>query len=480
MKNFKKKELKISNGITLIALVITIIILLILAGISIQMLTGENGVLNMLGKSSTTSDIKQVEELANLEVLDNLIGVKTVKESEKDIAGILEVLKNKGEIEGYGQTGQTIITGMSFGSAIEQDGLTLYLGGTEDIIKTVTFTSSDPSQDYYVQIKGRKYPIEKRNGKVIITPTEITIGDNPTGEITSVYSSNESFIKVEKVEGTTDKIKLKVIASGTANITVKYTEEIKTSFQATVQGIDPNAGFGAVNDAYKASFGKIVSGYNKSGTWRLFYADSYSAYLIRNSIGNYALNNLPGYGTSMISELGKNLNSRYTRWNTLTNISQYNTNEKRVAALLDTTKWVNYAAEGVATWAIGAPTLEMFIASYNATHTIRLDCKVDSSKAIGYKAGKNTSGGAVTSYSGYVDFIGNSTALDRAIYGPSSGYWWLASPWAGSSEKVVHLVSYDGGALEGNYSNNSDIAVRPLVSVPITKIGNGITITNSY
>ncbi len=58
MKNFKKKELKISNGITLIALVITIIILLILAGISIQMLTGENGVLNMLGKSSTTSDIK--------------------------------------------------------------------------------------------------------------------------------------------------------------------------------------------------------------------------------------------------------------------------------------------------------------------------------------------------------------------------------------------------------------------------------------
>lgn len=33
------------NGITLIALVITIIILLILAGISIATLTGENGIL---------------------------------------------------------------------------------------------------------------------------------------------------------------------------------------------------------------------------------------------------------------------------------------------------------------------------------------------------------------------------------------------------------------------------------------------------
>ena len=42
MKNFKKKSLKAHNGITLIALVITIIVLLILAGVSIAMLTGEN------------------------------------------------------------------------------------------------------------------------------------------------------------------------------------------------------------------------------------------------------------------------------------------------------------------------------------------------------------------------------------------------------------------------------------------------------
>ena len=33
------------QGITLIALVVTIIVLLILAGVSIQMLTGQNGIL---------------------------------------------------------------------------------------------------------------------------------------------------------------------------------------------------------------------------------------------------------------------------------------------------------------------------------------------------------------------------------------------------------------------------------------------------
>jgi len=39
MKNHTKNSLKASNGITLIALVITIIVLLILAGISISMLS---------------------------------------------------------------------------------------------------------------------------------------------------------------------------------------------------------------------------------------------------------------------------------------------------------------------------------------------------------------------------------------------------------------------------------------------------------
>ena len=38
-----KKIIKKNNGITLIALVITIIVLLILAGVTIATLTGENG-----------------------------------------------------------------------------------------------------------------------------------------------------------------------------------------------------------------------------------------------------------------------------------------------------------------------------------------------------------------------------------------------------------------------------------------------------
>ena len=47
MKYSKDKFKYNINGITLIALVITIIVLLILAGVSITMLTGNNGILTL-------------------------------------------------------------------------------------------------------------------------------------------------------------------------------------------------------------------------------------------------------------------------------------------------------------------------------------------------------------------------------------------------------------------------------------------------
>ena len=46
MKNLKIKRYSKNNGITLIALVITIIVLLILAGVSIATLTGQNRIIN--------------------------------------------------------------------------------------------------------------------------------------------------------------------------------------------------------------------------------------------------------------------------------------------------------------------------------------------------------------------------------------------------------------------------------------------------
>ena len=60
--------MKNQKGITLIALVITIIVLLILAGVSIAMLTGKNGILTQTNKAKYTQIEGQVKEEINLAV----------------------------------------------------------------------------------------------------------------------------------------------------------------------------------------------------------------------------------------------------------------------------------------------------------------------------------------------------------------------------------------------------------------------------
>lgn len=61
---------KNQSGITLIALVITIIVLLILAGVSIAMLTGENGILRKASSAKNASAIGEVEEAVKLGIAE--------------------------------------------------------------------------------------------------------------------------------------------------------------------------------------------------------------------------------------------------------------------------------------------------------------------------------------------------------------------------------------------------------------------------
>ena len=57
-----KYKNKVEKGITLIALVITIIVLLILAGISITMLSGDNSILNRAGQAKNKTELTSLKE----------------------------------------------------------------------------------------------------------------------------------------------------------------------------------------------------------------------------------------------------------------------------------------------------------------------------------------------------------------------------------------------------------------------------------
>ena len=90
MKRNKKILKRKEKGITLIALVITIIVLLILAGVSIAMLTGENGILTQAQRAkSETEEAQEKEEillaLNTLQIDDNGYKKVTKEEFQKEI-----------------------------------------------------------------------------------------------------------------------------------------------------------------------------------------------------------------------------------------------------------------------------------------------------------------------------------------------------------------------------------------------------------
>ncbi len=80
-KRIKKRE----KGITLIALVITIIVLLILAGVSISMLTDENGILNRATDASKKTQFASEKEAIEFVINDMKIGSYISDESKVTI-----------------------------------------------------------------------------------------------------------------------------------------------------------------------------------------------------------------------------------------------------------------------------------------------------------------------------------------------------------------------------------------------------------
>ena len=111
-----KETLKRNKGITLIALVVTIIVLLILAGISIAMLTGQNGILNRASEAQEKTGTAQTEELVKLSVTDALTqGLGSLTDVNLKTALNNNIGAGKYEISGDATSGWTVtVNGKEF------------------------------------------------------------------------------------------------------------------------------------------------------------------------------------------------------------------------------------------------------------------------------------------------------------------------------------------------------------------------------
>ena len=116
------------KGITLIALVITIIVLLILAGVSIAMLTGQNGILTQAQNAKTTNESKSAEEKVKLAVM-----------GARADDGTLTVGKLRTELANYGGT----VEGDTFPVTATVDGKSFTVDANGNV--TVSGSSTEPN-----------------------------------------------------------------------------------------------------------------------------------------------------------------------------------------------------------------------------------------------------------------------------------------------------------------------------------------------
>ena len=364
-----KTKFKNAKGITLIALVITIIVLLILAGVTIATLTGDNGILNQAGKAKDkTTEAESIErvqvEVAGSYGLDGTI--------DKD-----QLNKNLGNIAGL-KIGES-----NFGG--------------ENIVKELPAT---------VTLNGYNIGIDANGG-------------------------------VEKIP--------EIIAKIRAN---------------------PQAYYGKKVTNYKASD-------SDTNTYRIFYVDKdnyfkdgyNTIYLKADFSGIVSCSTSYDANQTLI----KKMNPLWaTKGNTVkaktTTIS--NENEQAAAWLCDPSKWTAYCDTDKANYAIGGPSVEMYVKSYNQTHgDDALGCQYQTSYVPGYiyKVNNTIQNDGWYTNSNILDYSMTYKSMYCGEKGNKTGDWWLASPSASNPDRVCYVSGLNARLRLSGY--NYSFGVSPLVSL---------------
>lgn len=248
--------------------------------------------------------------------------------------------------------------------------------------------------------------------------------------------------------------------------------------------------YGSIIDNYEVNDNKLQSTLEKMGIeWKIFYADDNNIYLIasnyilaenapktKNGVSPaYDKENYPYsiYFINVYSEYAgmTDITSDLKKWNNLY-CNRYelntNTNIRSMAYLMDTDIWNIFAGNG-AEYAIGSPTLEMWIASWNDMGYTKLYCNNISQNGyyIGISDSPNTLYQYITS-----EYLSNS-GYDNSLYFPNQtnnnnncyGYW-LSSP-AAYTEYTSYLmgINESTGAIMYRSVTHTDglLGFRPIV-----------------
>ena len=516
--NMKKKN---ERGITLIVLVITIIVTLILAGVTISGLNGENGIITKSKEAKIKAEKSRTIEKINLVILT----VMTEGDGDIDTGKLREELEKEAltvktegnnlpwdvsdgkyiyrinedytveEVEGINLSkkeiklasgeNETITATLTEGTT----GKITWESSAPDIVKVengkITAVGESGTATITAKVEGTEYQatctvkIIQKITTITAGNIEMNIGDTQKINVTTTpsegliedleYKSGSPTIATVGADGN-----VKGIAEGTAVITIRgKNSRVSTTCTVTVKSNKIN---GAIEvGEYEKYYGKKVKNYTAGGkTYRIFYIDTEGKFGDKNTVylkadwtDNITITtSYTPSGTDL--ETYKKLNPSWAvqREN---KISSWNQNEGIAAWLCSPSQWTTYLDSTKANYAIGGPSVEMYVASYNqVSHTTgnyTLGATYRETNVPGYiytVNGEEQNNGYYTN-DNTLDYIGYNSIYCGKNGSKGSYYWWLASPSAYNYDRTCCNLGDNSAKL--GYANNPTNTACPLISL---------------
>ena len=570
MKQMKNR--KSNNGITLIALVITIIVLLILAAVSIAMLTGENGILKKASTAKEKHLIAQYEEEINLcitEMQTDELGTLTMPKLIEKLPQYIQASQPgeqcewdteqtaeepTGTYKGYefkvDKNKKAQITGKATGimisCSVEPSRYTnknvkatikiICNEGIQSIKQTKpteeTITASGTEKTIVKENIGEnttfEYEVTDLNGNTETKIAQVTnIDKEAPADFTITAENTEQGLKITGTttdedsgidryeyyakESTESEYKkydsnpITGLSSGTYDIKViayDKAQNSKTSELKKFEVIKPtkrtNISAQDIKENPEGYYGLKVTNYeskNGQNDWRIFYSDGTHIFLITGDYVDLSVANRLNSNTGMTkvgTKYRANWSSAPSSLQTVEDIvktrfmatgytlnSSYE-NSKCVSTMLNAGNWETYKDNnGMAEYAIGGSTIEMWIASWNELcekkykkPSEKLYC--DKTSSIGYYIGTSSkpSTNHVSEYE-----MPRKEGYNNTLYYPHHEdvldgdraciAYWLASPNDCYYKNYVVQVRHNGAVMGYIYDSFGEdgMALRPIVSL---------------
>ena len=312
---FRRKK-----GITLIALIITIIILLILAGVAIAALTGDNGLFSRTQLAKEKTEYESAKEKIQVEVMT--AQTDNYSKNEEDI----------------------LLT------------ITKHMIGIEDVTVNKIYFSKISKIDKELQSEFNNN--QNINGIVVSTNEyskyKFLIGKS--GKIDGVTTNNVDSITQEEFQ-TIEEFEKE-----------KFGKKVDSEEEEKIQNYEyiTSKNYG---DYINYAIDLNEDG-NFSNDWRIFYKSENNIYIIASNYlkidnKNYKMSLLDASNYSGASSINSEISNKFylNIKNSYPNLE--NNNMKATAYLMDQNIWSNYANAKGGEYAIGSLTLELFIKSWN-------------------------------------------------------------------------------------------------------------------